>query len=333
MRSPRLLQHSVKSMAAPRFAVVLVVTLWAPFLGGCSIRTLAINSLADALAESGSVYASDPDPELVGDALPFALKTFESLLQSSPDNRGLLLTTCSGFTQYAFAFVEAQAGRLEFSDYPESRRLGERSLELYLRARDYCLRGLEVDHPGIGSRLVQTPEDAVLELDRDDIDLTYWTAAAWGSAVSAGVHRLEIVADLPAVQALFDRALAIDETYSDGALHEALISLEALPEAMGGSPQAAERHYRRALELSGGRSAGPHVTYASSVLVPAQDRAAFRRALEEALAVDPDATADLRLANHIAQARARFLLDHADDLFLEPLEDPGESLSTADDGS
>jgi predicted anti-sigma-YlaC factor YlaD len=326
------LSQGLKRIVESRWAALVVALLCTASFGGCSIRTLAVNSLADALAESGSVYASDPDPELVGDALPFALKTFESLLESAPDNRGLLLATCSGFTQYAYAFVEARAARLEFSDYPESRRLAERALELYLRARGYCLRGLEVDHPGIGARLVRVPENAVLELDRDDIDLTYWTAASWGAAVSAGVHRLEVVADLPAVQALFDRALAIDEAYADGALHEALISLEALPEAMGGSRQEAERHYRRALELSGGRSAGPHVTFASSVLVPAQDRAGFRQALEAALAVDPDATAELRLANHIAQSRASFLLDHADDLFLEPLEDPGEPPLSADDG-
>lgn len=296
---------------------------------GCSIRKLAINSLAGALAESGSVYASDPDPELVRDALPFALKTFESLLESAPENRGLLLATCSGFTQYSYAFVEAQAGRLEFSDYPESRRLGERALELYLRARDYCLRGLELDHPGIGERLVSEPGDAVLELAAKEIDLVYWTAASWGSAVAAGLHRLEVVADLPAVQALFDRALAIDESYSDGDLHQALISLAALPAAMGGSREAADRHYARAVELSGGRAAGPHVTYAASVLVPAQERAAFQRTLTAALAVDPDAAPPLRLANHVAQSRARFLLDHADDLFLEPLE-PLEPLEEAE---
>ncbi len=173
-------------MLQPRLVPVLIAMLCATGSVGCSIRTLAVNSLADALAESGSVYASDPDPELVGDALPFALKTFESLLESTPENRGLLLATCSGFTQYAYAFVEAQAGRLEFTDYPESRRLGERALELYLRARGYCVRGLEVDHPGIGVRLVRAPEEAALELEREDIDLVYWTAASWGSAVSAG---------------------------------------------------------------------------------------------------------------------------------------------------
>jgi len=74
-------------------------------LAGCSIRSLAVNSLADALAESGPVYASDSDPDLVRQALPFALKTFESLLESAPENKDLLVSTCSGFTQYAYAFV------------------------------------------------------------------------------------------------------------------------------------------------------------------------------------------------------------------------------------
>ncbi len=32
---------------------------------GCSVRRLAINSLADALAESSGVYASDSDLELI----------------------------------------------------------------------------------------------------------------------------------------------------------------------------------------------------------------------------------------------------------------------------
>jgi len=290
-------------------------------LAGCSIRTLAINSLADALAESGSVYASDSDPDLVRQALPFALKTFESLLESAPENQDLLLSTCSGFTQYAYAFVEADSARLQFSDYRESRRLSERALNLYLRARGYCLRALELDRAGISERLVLQPELAAAELGLDEIDRIYWTAAAWGSAISAGVHRLDIVADLPAVRALFGRGLELDEGYSEGAIHEALISLEALPEAMGGSPQRARQHFERALELSHGRSASPFVAFAANVLVPAQDAAGFRRHLSDALEIDPDATPELRLANHVARSRAQFLLDHVEDFFLEPLSE------------
>ena len=39
--------------------------------------------------------------------------------------------------------------------------------------------------------------------------------------------------------------------------------------------------------------------------------------LEKALAIDPDARPDERLANLIAQRRARWLLSHTDELFVD----------------
>ncbi len=52
-------------------------------LSGCSaMQRVAVNRLGDALAEGSSVYATDDDPDLVGAALPFGLKTIESLLVS-----------------------------------------------------------------------------------------------------------------------------------------------------------------------------------------------------------------------------------------------------------
>ena len=68
-------------------------------LQGCSIKQVAISRLGDTLAEGSSVYASDDDIELVGDALPFTLKTVEGLLVEVPEHKGLLLTAASGFTQ------------------------------------------------------------------------------------------------------------------------------------------------------------------------------------------------------------------------------------------
>ena len=40
--------------------------------------------IGDALS-GGGVYTSDEDPELIREALPFGLKTYESLLDVSPD--------------------------------------------------------------------------------------------------------------------------------------------------------------------------------------------------------------------------------------------------------
>src|ERR1051326_8261237 len=73
---------------------------------GCSIRKMAVNKLGDALAGGGTTFASDDDPELVKAAVPFSLKLMESLLAETPNHKGLLFATASGFAQYAFAFVQ-----------------------------------------------------------------------------------------------------------------------------------------------------------------------------------------------------------------------------------
>ncbi|MEE8138164.1 MAG: TRAP transporter TatT component family protein, partial [Thermoanaerobaculia bacterium] len=276
---------------------------------GCSIRSLAINALAKSLAASGDVFASDEDPELVRDATPFALKTMETLLAEKPKHKGLLLSACRGFAQYAYAFVETEAEELEEVDYAAASREYGRALKLYLRARDYCLRSLELESPGIRGRLESFPEAAVVELDEELVPLLFWTGASWGGAISLGQDRPEIVVDLPAVRALIGRVFELDEAYDRGAVHGAMIVVEALPEAMGGSPERARHHFQRAVELSGGLDAGPYVILAESVSVAAQDWREFESLLEQALAIDPDGEPGLRLANTIAQRRARRLLD------------------------
>ena len=92
-------------------AAVAAMSVFA--LPACSIKRMAAGSLADTLAGSGGVYASDDDPELIRAAVPFSLKTIESVLDVVPDHPGLLLSACSGFTQYSYAFVQADAEYLE----------------------------------------------------------------------------------------------------------------------------------------------------------------------------------------------------------------------------
>jgi predicted anti-sigma-YlaC factor YlaD len=273
---------------------------------------VAINAVANTLAESGDTFASDEDPELIRDAVPFSLKLMESVLVDTPRHRGLLLAACSGFTQYAYAFVQVDAEFAEPDSFEKAEALEVRARKLYMRANGYCLRNLDVEYPGIRDRLRADPAGAVKALKARDIDAIYWTGASWGAAVSLGKDRPDLIADLPAVRALLDRALELDETYEHGAIHEVFISLEAMGEAMGGSIARAREHFARAVALSNGQSASAYVTLATSVSVAEQNRKEFDELLEKALAVDPDTVPGTRLANLIAQKRARFLLDHAD---------------------
>lgn len=285
-------------------------------LAGCSVRGMALDAVADGLSGSGTTFASDEDPELVRDAVPFALKTYESLLAERPEHRGLLLAATRGFTQYAYAFVETDALGLEAAGEARAARAArERAGKLYVRGRDYGLRALELERPGTRAALPRAPDSAAAAFDAEHVELLYWVAASWGAAISAGMDDPGLVADFPAVRALLERALELDPAWEAGTLHEAMISLESVPAVMGGSEDGARAHFRRAIELADGRKAGPYVTLAAGIAVRNQDRAEFEELLEAALAVDPDAEPRFRLANLIAQRRARYLLARADQLF------------------
>jgi predicted anti-sigma-YlaC factor YlaD len=297
--------------------VLLAAGLAGPALTGCAVRKMAMRSVANSLAKSGDTFASDDDPELVRAAVPFSLKLVESMLAELPGHRGLLVTACSGFTQYAYAFVESDAEIVRDSDYGRFVVMQDRARRMYLRGRDYCLRSFELKYRGITAELATAPRQAVSRTTIDDVALLYWTTAAWGKAVAISLDQPALIADLPAVQALARRALELDESFNEGALHEVMIALEALPEAMGGSPARARRHFERAIELSHGTSAGPYVSFARSVALARQDREAFVDLLTEALSVDVNRVPRLRLANILAQQQARMLLDQVNDLFLE----------------
>jgi predicted anti-sigma-YlaC factor YlaD len=299
---------------------VLHLLLAASALGGltsCSIKKMAANSVANTLATGPDVFSTDDDIQLVRESVPFGLKTMESLLEIVPRNENLLTALSRGFTHYSFAFVQLEAEELEPVDYAKAVEQRGRALKLYLRARDYGLRGLELRHKGIAAQLARAPDSAAALLGKKDVPLLFWTAAAWGFAISIGKDRPELLADLGAVQALMRRGLQLDETYEGGAFHEARIVLEALPAAMGGSVDRAREHFRRAVELSKGMRAGPYVTLAQSVSVMTQNRKEFEDLLNQALAVDPNATPNLRLANLVIQRRARTLLARGNELFIE----------------
>ena len=287
-------------------------------LCGCSFKRLAANKIGDALAGSGGTFASDDDPDLVRAAVPFSLKLIESLLAETPRHEGLLLAAASGFTQFSYAFVQQDSEEAEDKDLAAAEALRGRARRLYLRARDYGLRGLEVRHRGFGAALRAAPKQTVRLATVKDVPLLYWTGAAWAAAISDSKDNPDLIADLPVVEAMMERALELDERFGDGALHCFFIAYEmGRPAATGDAAERARRHFDRAMALSGGCQAAPWVDLAEQVCVQKQDLNGFRAALEKALAVDADAKPEWRLENLVMQRRAKWLLGRADQLFLK----------------
>jgi hypothetical protein len=282
-------------------------------LGGCSIERLAVDSLGDALAADSLVYSGEEDPDLVAEALPFGLKTFESLLQVSPEHEGLLLASARGFTAYGY-LLQDRADRLEALDLREARRLRARAAGLYLRGRDFALRALDLRHEGFSAALLADDLEPIARTVPDDAPFLYWAGAAWGGALSADKGDLALVAQLNAPGALVGRVLELDEGFRDGSAHEFFIAYEtARP---GGDPARARYHYERALALSGGRRVSVHLAYAEAVALPNQDLPEFRRLLAAAGEAASDAPPDYGLVNAVARRRAAWLESRIPDLFV-----------------
>ncbi len=282
------------------------------------MKSIAVGAVADAIAGSGAGYASDNDIVFVGAASPFGLKTTEGLLEEVPEHRGLLLAAARGFTQYAYVYIEQPANEIESIDVGFAYAERARARNMYVRARDYGLRGLEVDHPDVMKSIYSDPDRALSMTKAEDVPFLYWTAAAWGSAISLSKDDPALIADLPTVEALIGRAYALDESFDAGAIHVFLISYEMSQSGLREDAAArARRHFDRALELSHHLQAAPYVAYAEAVTIAEQDKAEFKGMLDQALAIDVDAKPEWRLANLVMQRRARWLLVHTDDLFLE----------------
>ena len=308
--------HERRFTAASRWlALSVLLALGA----GCSIKKIAVNKVGDALASGGTTFSSDDDPELVRAAIPFSLKLMESLLAESPKHQGLLFATASGFTQYGYAFVQLDAEEIEDSNLAASQEMKARAKRLYLRARNYGLRGLEAKHAGMTNALRRDATQAVSVARKSDVPLLYWTAVAWAAGISVSKDDPELIGDLPVVAAMIDRALALDEEWDHGAIHSFLITFQMSRQDLPGDAEArARKHFGRAIELSKGQLAGPYVALAESVSVKKQDAAEFKKLLEQALAINPDARPEWRLVNLIMQRRARWLLSRTDELFLLP---------------
>ena len=303
----------------------LAMLIVAVLASGCSVQRFAANKIGDTLAAAGTTYSADDDPELIGAALPFSLKLMESVLASAPEHRALLAATSAGFTQYAYAFVQQEADVLALDDTERAWLAWNRARRMYLRARDYGLRGLDVAVPGFSATLRTTAATTVAQAGATEVDLLYWTAASWAAAIALGKDDPSLVADLPLVSAMIDRALAVDADWDRGAIHSFLVTYEmARPDAMGSFDDRvtnARSHFDRAVSLSQGKAAGPYVSWAESVCLPREDRACFEEMLQAALKINPDDHPATRLANTIFRRRAAWLLANVDRWILPPLDE------------
>jgi len=231
---------SVRSNARRLAWVAACVALTA----GCT--SLIGGRAADTLA---AAILNQDDPELVATGVPAYLLAVDGLIAQAPESAPLLSAGAQLFALYGSRFAPAER---TVALTAKARRYGERAICLAHEAA--CnWRGLDYD------RFVAE----LAAVDDKDIGPLYAYAVSWLSYLDATSEDWTAVSELPWVQAVLERALALDEAYENGALHGYLGILNSLrPPALGGEPDVARAHFERAIELSGGRDLSIKVEYA-----------------------------------------------------------------------
>lgn len=302
----------------PVLAFPLVLSL---LVSACSINKIALKKVSGMLASSSTanVFSTDNDPDLVGQALPFAIKLYESLLGSLPENRGLRYRTGSLYIMYANAFIESPADMIPRTEMERRDALLARAKNLYLRGRDILLAGLERENPALLKELQERKYDqAMAKFGREDVDLLYWASLGWLAAYAVDPFDMTLGETVPRTRAMIERVRVLAPDYGHGSLDSFYVGYYgSLPSSLGGDPAKARDYFAKAQARAGRTDTSSLVALATTVSVKEQNAAEFRTLLERVLAFDIDSAPDNRLSNVINQRRARWLLAHIGDFFVE----------------
>ncbi len=319
-----------EELVSPYFKKTVLLLAAMLLLSGCSINKFAMNKVADMLAggSTGSVFTSDNDPEFVGDALPFAIKMYESLMRSVPGHSGLTVTTGSLYIMYANAFLYTPASMMKDEMYQEKEILMSRAKNLYLRGRDILLDSLERRHSGFVELLDKKEfEKILIIMKKDDAPFLYWAAAGWVGAFSIDPFDMDIGITLPRAAGLMDMVLKLDPEFEKSSIHDFYVSYYgSLPEYMGGSNKKARENFRKAVEYSDGKLISPFVSLATSVSINTQNFKEFRELLGKAVAFNVDLNPENRLVNIINKRKAKWYLENEEDFFLVTDKETSEDI-------
>ena len=293
-------QRSPWSRTLARFTVLSGLLAAAVALSGCA--GLVGRATQGITANLGSGIENHDDPATVQAALPAYLLMLDGLVEGDPDNAGLLLTAARLYGIYAGVFVD---------DADRARRLAT-------RAFGYASRAFCPGHPALCDSRGQpfdAFQEAVAGIGQDDVPALYGYAAAWAGLIQADSGNWSMIADIPKVQALLERVVALQPGHEAGQpqLYLGVLST-LLPAAYGGKPEQGKAYFEAALALSGGRNQMVRVLYAQHYARLVFDRGLHDALVDEVISADPVAPR-LTLVNRLAQARAAELKASADDYF------------------
>jgi len=281
----------------------VLALLVAVSVSGCaSIVGKATDTFAQNL---GNAVLNSEDPATVRDGLPAYLLLLDALIagQEAGDksNAGVLLAAGQLNGAYAGNFTQGDAIRAQ--------RLSKKALD-YTKAA-VCLNDADL------CLAMDKDIDTFVSIVNKDTNtaLMYSLASSWAGFLQSNSEDWGAIADLPKVEALLLRVVALDPNHERGLPYVYLGVINSLrPEALGGKPEVGRAYFEKAIALSNGKN-----LYAKTALAQYYARLVFDQELHdqllnEVINANPNANG-YTLINTLAQDQAKQLLASGKDYF------------------
>ena len=303
----------------PSFAVLLI-GLSVFFLSSCSYFDRMVVKKSGGIIERGlPVFYEEGDLGLARSGLASNIKVLETLLQSAPKDRTLLLLTSQAISAYCYSFVEPEMERMLYVDLAKSELIKMSARSLYLRAKEYAKRALAVSNPALAKATDQSLEDFDLQLQKTSPSLVpnlFWLGFAWGGYINLAKEDVKAITNVVKVEHIMNFVVKHDETYFNGGAHLFLgFYYGSRPRMFGGDPQKADMHFKRVDQINKNRLLISKVMRAQTLSVQELNREEFNQLLLEVLQADPNLFPEQRLLNQVAKVRADVLRKNANELF------------------
>lgn len=241
----------------------------------------------------------EADLALAEQAIPANLKMLEGMLKSDENNVRVLHNLAEGFCGYAFGFVEDQDPR--------------RAASLYLRGKNYASRSLSLEPASLD---LEGYKSALSRFDSAHLPGLYWLGQCWSGWLLLNLDNPSALVDIPRIELLLLRTAELDESWHYAGPHMLLGGFYgSRTRILGGNPEKSVLHFERNLKLTANKFLMTQVLFAKTHAVQTQNREMFERLLNEVLKTPSEVLPEQRLANEIARAKAKKLLESVDDLF------------------
>jgi len=282
----------------------LILMLLVVFAGGClPSKKLTIMSTAALLEDISRASARQSDLRVVREGMPAYLLLMDGMVEGWPDNERILLGAAQGYASFAAAFIADND-----KDYARA---------LTAKSKQYALGALELR--GFKTLRLKSLDDFKTGLDdmsQKDLPYLFWAASCWGNWIALNLDSMAALAELPKVEAMMRRSLALDAGFYYGGPHLFMgIWYASQPSMAGGNLDLSRDHFLKAREFGKGQFLMTDVYLAQYYARKAFNRELFIASLKKVLETPADIKPELTLLNTVARRKAQEMLARVDDYF------------------